>query len=139
MILNNEQLKSEYEKDARLSTVFKIYDMVDNKNEYKEIIKFVKNTYKTFKKYYNSGDRFSQEIHRDINESLTVISIIENFDPLIENLEEYDMEASISISDTNGNAITAHGAGHKGGCTLEEVKEFLDILKVGLKEFTKEG
>lgn len=134
-----ELLKTEYAKDSQLSVVMKIYDMVENKKEYKEIIKFVKNTYKTFEKNYSKGDKFYQIVEKDINEFVTLTGIICNFEPDIANSSEYRMEASISITDTSNNGITAKGSGHFGGCTIDELKEFLDILNQGLKDFTKEG
>ena len=134
-----ELIKQEYAKDAQMSVVMKIYDMVENKKEYKEIIKFVKKTYKTFKNNYGNANKFYQVVEKDISDFVTLTSIICNFEPDIANSAEYRMEASISITDTANNGITAKGSGHYGGCTIDELEEFLDILNQGLKDFTKKG
>jgi len=129
------------EKDADVT--MKMYDLCENKCQYKKLYKFVKSQIKEMRKLNNNkGLRVNQIKSININDNFAIDCYIKNFDPEMINdrLEERrPVEISFELRTPEiGRGLSVNGSSYYGGCNEAEAMEFLDIIKAGISDFSKE-
>ena len=119
--------------------VIQIYDMCNDKKEYKRFLTFCKDAGKEFKSLQKQKDLKVLQIKQiQLNDTIRVTSTIKNYDPNSYNETENPLEISVSILDDSKNGLTTKGSAFFGGCNEAEYNEFIGIISSGYSDFTKE-
>ena len=125
--------------EANEEVVIQIYDMCNDKKEYKRFLAFCKDAGKEFKSLQKQKDLKVLQIKQiQLNDTIRVTSTIKNYDPNSYNETENPLEISVSILDDSKNGLTTNGSAFFGGCNEAEYNEFIGIISSGYSEFTKE-
>lgn len=139
---NKRYLKMMESIEENADATMKMYDLCENKCQYKKFYKFVKSQVKEMRKLNKVKDiKVSQVKSIDINETFSVDCYIKNFNPdmINDRLEERrPIEIFFELRSTSGKGLKVNGSSYYGGCNEAEALEFLEIIKAGISDFSKE-
>lgn len=128
------------EKNA--DATIKLYDLCNDKKDYKKIYNFVKDQSRDMKALGKEGYKVYQVKQMQLNDRVTITSTIKNFNPESINdiINDRPIEILIVFEDQTNSSIGIHtsGSGFFGGCNEADIEEFVQIVKDGMSDFTKE-
>lgn len=138
----SDTLKMVDQIEANEGVVMQIYDMCNDKKEYKKFLEFCKKVGKEFRGLQKEAEdtKIFQIKKVKINDSVDVTATIQNYNPSSYNHNSLDipLEISVNISDDSKNGLTTKGSAFFGGCNEAEYNEFIGIITSGYHDFTKE-
>jgi hypothetical protein len=135
----SENLELVKQIEANEEVIVQIYDMCNDKKEYKKFMNFCKDAGKEFKALQKVKEtKIFQVKQVQISDTVNVSATIMNFRP--DSYEKLDnpLEITVRISDDSKNGFTAHGSAIYGGCNEAEYNEFIGLISSGYSDFTKE-
>jgi len=135
----SENLEFDKKREANEEVIISIYDMCNDKKEYKKFMNFCKDAGKEFKTLLKEKDTKIYQVKEvQINDNVHVSVVIQNFRPDSYEKLENPLEITVSISDDSKNGFTAHGSAIYGGCNEAEYNELIGLISSGYADFTKE-
>lgn len=135
----SETLEFVKQREANEEIIMQIYDMCNDKKEYKKFLSFCKDMGKEFKSLMKEKETKVYQVKKiKINENVSVQSCIMNFRPDSYNDTENPLEIKVTIADDSKNGLTSYGSSMFGGCNEAEYNEFLGLVSSGYNDFTKE-
>lgn len=119
--------------------IMRIYDMCNDKKDYKRILNFCREMGKEFKALKKEKEMKIYQIKKImINDITSARCYIMNFQPEFYSDISNPLEIKIVIDDNSKNGFTTYGSSKFGGCNEAEFNEFLGIISSGYSDFTKE-
>lgn len=131
------------EVESGSAIVVKVYDLCNNKSDYRKILKFFRKCLKKYSRMLNKVGKATAIYEYEktiIHENLSVTCVIRNCDMEYFHLPEdlKPLEICGFINKDSEEGIHTKGIGYFGGCNEAEFAEFVKILKDGYYDFTKE-